>query len=218
MHEHNIKNLIFSSTAAVYGEPQIIPTPESHPKNPISPYAKTKLQFEKIIAEHTTNYDLNYVIFRYFNAAGANLAINHRKQPINETHLIPLALKALFNNVPLTIFGDNYPTPDGTCIRDYIHINDLARAHITALKNLKNNPINDCLNLGSTIGYSVKHVIDQIEQQTQKVLATQIMQRRSGDCAQLIADTNKITQLWQWKPKYSSLENIIYDAVQSKLR
>ncbi|ACI18430.1 UDP-glucose 4-epimerase GalE [Dictyoglomus thermophilum] len=213
MKDHNIKYFIFSSTAAVYGEPQVIPIPEDHPKNPTNVYGSSKLMFEEILNWYDRIYGIKYVSLRYFNAAGADpegeLGEDHRP----ETHLIPIVLKtALGQREYVEIYGTDYPTPDGTCIRDYIHVVDLAEAHILALEALFDGMSSEIFNLGNERGYSVREVISIAEKVVGQKIPVKEGQRRPGDPAVLIASSNKIKKNLKWKPKFNDLETMISTA------
>ncbi len=207
MKDHNIKYFIFSSTAAVYGEPQVIPIPEDHPKNPTNVYGSSKLMFEEILNWYDRIYGIKYVSLRYFNAAGADpegeLGEDHRP----ETHLIPIVLKtALGQREYVEIYGTDYPTPDGTCIRDYIHVVDLAEAHILALEALFDGMSSEIFNLGNERGYSVREVISIAEKVVGQKIPVKEGQRRPGDPAVLIASSNKIKKNLKWKPNCLELD------------
>jgi UDP-glucose 4-epimerase len=198
--------IVFSSTAAVYGEPQQVPIPESHPKAPASPYGETKLAVERILAAYDSAYGQKSVVLRYFNACGADpdgvLGEDHRP----ETHLIPRCLLAAAGRAPeLTLFGVDYPTPDGTCIRDYVHVEDLAEAHVLALNHLAKGGDSRYYNLGSGEGFSVKEVIDACEEASGRKIPVRLAERRPGDPARLIADSSAIRRDWGWSPQYTSL-------------
>ena len=214
--KYGVKKFIFSSTAAVYGEPnkESIPINENLIKNPINPYGSSKLYSEGIIKDAaTSNEDFKYVILRYFNVAGADLdgKIGECHNP--ETHLIPLVVKtALGKRDSIKIFGDDYDTPDGTCIRDYIHVCDLADAHIQALKYLDDNQ-SDIFNCGYGYGYSVKEVVEAVKKVSQVDFKIDMESRRAGDPAVLISDNNKIKTKMNWTPKYNDLELICKTAL-----
>ena len=214
--KYGVKKFIFSSTAAVYGEPnkESIPINENLIKNPINPYGSSKLYSEGIIKDAaSSNEDLKYVILRYFNVAGADLdgKIGECHNP--ETHLIPLVVKtALGKRDSIKIFGDDYDTPDGTCIRDYIHVCDLADAHIQALKYLDDNQ-SDIFNCGYGYGYSVKEVVEAVKKVSKVDFKIDMESRRAGDPAVLISDNNKIKTKMNWTPKYNDLELICKTAL-----
>jgi UDP-glucose 4-epimerase len=210
MIRYDIKYFIFSSSAAVYGEPLHVPIKESHACNPTNPYGSTKLAVEKILQYCDDAYGLRYVSLRYFNAAGAHMSgkIGERHQP--ETHLIPLILKvALGESRNIRIFGTNYPTVDGTCIRDYIHVNDLTSAHLLALEALLNGMESAAYNLGNSKGYSVREVIRAVERVTNSSIPFEETQRRPGDPAVLVAGSEKIKRELGWKPHFEELDAIV---------
>ena len=213
MIETNVKNFIFSSSSATYGEPIEIPISENHPQDPINPYGRTKLMVEQIINDFSNAYGLSSVALRYFNAAGADpdgeLGEDHRP----ETHLIPLVLQAaLGRKQDIKVFGNDYATKDGTCIRDYIHINDLASAHLLALERLLNGHPGENYNLGNGDGYSVLDVIETARKVTGKLIPFEISDPRSGDPAVLIGSSRKAMDELGWKPKYAELDVIIEHA------
>lgn len=213
MLKYGVKKFIFSSTAATYGIPSVDLIKENTPTNPINPYGQSKLMVERILADFSSAYGLNYVVLRYFNAAGAHASgeIGEKHDP--ETHLIPIILQHLLGQREnISVFGDDYDTPDGTCIRDYIHVTDLAEAHILALESLidgKNKAAT--YNLGNGQGYSVKEVIDMCESVTGKKANIVIADRRNGDPAMLVASSERINEELGWKAK-RNLEEIIETA------
>jgi UDP-glucose 4-epimerase len=209
MRELGIKKLIFSSTAAVYGNPETVPITEDAPKNPTNPYGMTKLAVDMAISSEATAYGLAATSLRYFNVAGAHQAFGERHNP--ETHIIPLALSAADLGREFTIFGDDYPTPDGTCVRDYIHVRDLARAHLLALEHLQAGQ-HTIYNLGNGKGFSNKEVMRAVEKVTGKSLAVKTGPRREGDPAVLVASSEKAAKDLGWKPEIPELEDIIRDA------
>ena len=219
MKKAGIKNFLFSSSAAVYGVPDIIPVPETAELKPINPYGETKAMIEKILRDMAKVGEINYISLRYFNVAGADpegeLGPNY-KQP---THLIIRALKVAKGEIPyLEIYGTDYPTPDGTCIRDYIHVMDLATAHLLALEYLLSKGESIVLNCGYGRGFSVREVISVVKKVTGidfKVIETK---RRAGDPPILIADNTKIKEILKWEPKYNSLEIIIKDSWKWELK
>ncbi len=213
MVRNHVKYFIFSSSAAVYGEPIEIPIKENHPCNPTNPYGATKVAIEQLLNDCDDAYGLKSVSLRYFNAAGADESgeIGERHEP--ETHLIPLILKtALGERKEIKIFGTDYPTPDGTCIRDYIHVSDLAQAHLLALEALISGEKSSVYNLGNSKGYSVREVIELAGKVTGKAISVVEAERRPGDPAELVAASDKIRQDLGWKPKYEDLETIIKTA------
>lgn len=209
--DSRVRKFIFSSTCAVYGNPVKVPITEANPRQPVNPYGATKLAFENALEAYSNAYGLKYVSFRYFNAAGADddATIGEMHEP--ETHLIPLVFEAIQGKrAALTIFGDDYPTSDGTCIRDYIHVNDLAEAHVLGLEYLaKSNSI--AMNLGTGDGYSVKQVLEAVERVTGHTVPTQIGPRRAGDPAELVADPSLAEKTLRWKAR-RSLDEIISTA------
>jgi UDP-glucose 4-epimerase len=211
----SVKKLVFSSTCATYGIPEQVPIPETHPQNPINPYGNSKLMVEKILADYHAACGLKHVCFRYFNAAGAEPSglLGEDHQP--ETHLIPLVLlTALGNRDSVSIFGTDYPTPDGTCIRDYIHVNDLARAHILGLEYLLSGGDSEIFNLGNGNGFSVKEVIETARQITEKPITVKYGDRRPGDPPMLIGSSAKAAQILGWQPQHTDLQVIIAHAWQ----
>ncbi len=209
MVENNVFKIIFSSTAAVYGIPDQVPIPENANINPINPYGGTKRIFENLLEEYDKAYGLKYISLRYFNVAGAYGRLGEDHRP--ETHLIPLIIKtALGNQKTFEIFGDDYDTRDGTCIRDYIHVYDLSIAHLLAMKYLDEK--SKIFNLGSENGATVKEVFTTACQITKKDIPTKVVGRRSGDTPILIASSQKIKQELGWKPKKTLLKTIIQDA------
>lgn len=213
MIKHNVKYLIFSSTASVYGDPVKIPIDESHPTNPTNNYGNSKLMFEKILDVYDINFGLKFASLRYFNAAGAHPNGIFGEDHKSETHLIPIVLRvALGRQKCVRIFGTNYKTKDGTCIRDYIHVTDLAKAHALALERLKKLNKSVVFNLGNEKGFSVREVIDKCVDITKKRIRTLNVERRQGDPSILIACSKKIKKELRWKPKYSSLDYIIESA------
>ena len=213
MQKYGVKNFIFSSTCATYGVPQEIPIPETHPQNPINPYGRSKLAVEWILEDYARAYGINYVSLRYFNAAGADPEgeIGERHTP--ETHLIPLILEvALGKRKDVKIFGTDYPTPDGTCIRDYIHVIDLAQAHWLGLEYLKSEKKSQVFNLGNGEGFSVKDVIEMSKKVTGKKITAIPTSRRPGDPPVLIGSSEKARDILNWKPEYPELEKIISTA------
>jgi UDP-glucose 4-epimerase len=209
--ESRVRKFIFSSTCAVYGNPVKVPITESNPRQPVNPYGATKLAFENALEGYSRAYGVRSVSFRYFNAAGADEGgkIGELHQP--ETHLIPLILQAIQGKrAALEIFGDDYPTPDGTCIRDYIHVNDLAEAHVLGLEYLTKAD-SAAMNLGTGKGYSVHEVVATVERVTGHKVPTQIGARRPGDPPELVADPAFVEKLLNWKAK-RSLEEIVSTA------
>jgi UDP-glucose 4-epimerase len=210
MLEYNVKLLIFSSTCSTYGNPMQIPMNESHPQSPVNPYGWSKLMIERILKDYSAAYDLKHVSLRYFNAAGADpdTEIGEWHEP--ETHLIPLVLDvAAGRREDVKIFGTNHDTPDGTCIRDYVHVTDLAMAHKGALEFLLDGGHSEVFNLANGNGFSVREVIRMAECVTGAVIKTVDSDRRHGDPAILIGNSEKARQVLRWNPRYSDLEKII---------
>lgn len=213
MVKHNIKNIVFSSTAAVYGEPKKIPILEDDETNPTNTYGETKLTMEKMMKWVSKAYGITYVSLRYFNAAGALLDGSIGEDHSPETHLIPLILQVpLKKRDAITIFGEDYETPDGTCIRDYIHVLDLADAHIKAVEYLQKGNESNIFNLGNGIGFSVKEMIDSAKKATNEDIKVVIGERRAGDPAKLIASNEKAKKILGWDPKYTDVEDVISTA------
>lgn len=209
MIENNVKKIVFSSTAATYGEPVYIPIDEKHPQNPINPYGQSKLMIEKIMDDYNKAYGLKSVRLRYFNVAGADLKSRIGEWHDPETHLIPNILKSTFNNgKTFQMFGDDYDTKDGTCVRDYINVEDLAQAHLLALKYLDEGGETNFFNLGTNDGNTVKEVFAACEKVTQKDIPVEMKPRRAGDPASLVADNNKAKENLNWNPKHTLEESI----------
>jgi UDP-glucose 4-epimerase len=210
MQKHNVKYIVFSSTAATYGEPENVPIQEQDKTFPTNPYGESKLAVEKILKWCDKAYGIKYTALRYFNAAGAhtNGKIGEDHRP--ESHLIPLILQvALKKREKIMIFGDDYDTADGSCVRDYIHVSDLAAAHLLALKRLQNGGDSRIYNLGNGKGFSVKEVVDVTRKVTGVEIKAEVAPRRAGDPATLIASSEKAIEELDWKPQYNSLETII---------
>lgn len=215
MIEYSVENIIFSSTAAVYGEPNSVPINEQDFKTPTNPYGESKLMMEKMMQWCHKAYNINYAALRYFNVAGAKpdgtIGEDHRP----ESHLIPIVLKtALGQNDYLTIYGNDYDTPDGSCIRDYIHVVDLIDAHILAYKYLQNNGASGAFNIGSSNGYSVFEILESARNVTKLPIKAIIGERRAGDPSKLIASSQKANEILGWKPKYDDINDIIHSAWQ----
>lgn len=206
--EAGMKRIVFSSTCATYGEPQRLPLDETHPQHPTSPYGASKLMFERIMGDFDTAYGLRFVALRYFNACGATPERGEDHDP--ETHLIPLVLWTAQGKRPhISVFGSDYDTPDGTCIRDYIHITDLASAHLAALDYLANDGASTAINLGNGLGYSVLEVIETAREITGKPIEVKMEPRRAGDPSRLIADAKKAREVLGWQTRYPALKEII---------
>ncbi|WP_407270193.1 UDP-glucose 4-epimerase GalE [Radiobacillus sp. PE A8.2] len=213
MHEFGVKQIVFSSTAATYGEPKSVPITEDMPTLPTSTYGETKLTMEKIMKWCEVAYDMKYVSLRYFNVAGARESAEIGEDHRPETHLIPIVLQvALGQREQIMIYGDDYNTEDGTCIRDYIHVEDLIEAHLLALDYLKNGGTSDVFNLGSSQGFSVKEIIEAARKVTGKDIPAKLVDRRAGDPSVLIASSDKANKILGWKPKRLEITNIIKDA------
>ncbi len=213
MVEHGVDKIVFSSTAATYGEPERVPILENDKTNPTNCYGQTKLAMEQMMKWTEQAHGLSYVALRYFNACGAKLTGEIGEAHSPETHLIPLILQVpLGQRKAISIFGDDYPTKDGTCVRDYIHVTDLAQAHILALDYLMAGGSSDVFNLGNGVGFTVKEVIDVARKVTGDEIPAEIAPRRAGDPAQLIASSKKAIDILGWKPEYDSLETIVSSA------
>lgn len=213
MKLNKVNNIVFSSTAATYGEPKKIPILEDDETNPTNTYGETKLAMEKMMKWFDHAYGIKYVSLRYFNAAGAHEDGSIGEAHIPETHLIPLILQVpLGKRKKIHVFGNDYPTEDGTCVRDYIHVMDLASAHYKALEYLRNNNESNIFNLGNGNGYSVKEVIETARKVTGHPIPAEINERRVGDPAVLIASSERAKNILKWKPQYDALEKIVADA------
>jgi len=207
---HGVKKLIFSSTAATYGEPHTVPIPEDHSKNPINPYGKSKLRFEEILSDYRAYTGLHYATLRYFNAAGASSERGEAHRV--ETHLIPKVLDAAAGLIPhVEVFGSDYSTPDGTCVRDYIHVLDIADSHLRALESIE-KVSGEAFNVGNSRGFSILEVIDAAEKITGHKIARKLSPRRPGDPAVLVASKEKLRHALGWEAQHSSLEEIITSA------
>lgn len=213
MKNNEVKNIVFSSTAATYGQPVNIPIVEDDETNPTNTYGETKLAMEKMMKWFDKAYGIKYVSLRYFNAAGAHKSTELGESHNPETHLIPLILQVpLGQRDKVYVYGDDYPTKDGTCVRDYIHVMDLASAHHRALEYLRKGYDSNIFNLGNGSGYSVNEVIEVARKVTGHIIPSQVRKRRPGDPAVLIASSMRATEILGWKPNYSALEEIIADA------
>jgi UDP-glucose 4-epimerase len=210
MVRHQVSAFIFSSTAAVYGEPQHVPIAEDHPCAPTNPYGHTKLAVERMLADIANAHPLRSTVLRYFNAAGADAsgALGELHDP--ETHLIPIVLQAAAGaRKSVSVFGGDYPTPDGTCVRDYVHVSDLCDAHLLAFESLLDGEPGGTYNLGNSTGHSVREVIECARRVTGRAVATQDAPRRAGDPAVLVADSRLAREQLGWRPRYESLEDIV---------
>jgi len=213
MRAAGIKDLVFSSSCATYGEPQRVPLLEDHPQLPISPYGKTKLHMEHMLADYARAYGLRYAALRYFNAAGAAQEGDLGEDHDPETHLIPLVLQvALGKRKEIEVFGNDYPTPDGTCIRDYVHVEDLARAHLAALVRLQEGRSGIQCNLGTGTGFTVMQVIESARKVTGHPIPVKIGPRRPGDPPELVCGGTLALDLLGWKPERAGIEEIVRDA------
>jgi UDP-glucose 4-epimerase len=213
MKQNDVKKIVFSSTAATYGEPENIPILESDRTEPTNTYGETKLAMEKMMKWYDQAYAMKYVSLRYFNAAGASETSEIGEAHAVETHLIPLILQVpLQQREYISIFGDDYPTEDRTCIRDYIHVMDLASAHYLALKYLRLDNKSNIFNLGNGNGYSVKEVIEIARKVTKHAIPAKIESKRAGDPAKLVASSKKARELLGWEPQHDSLDKIVQDA------
>jgi UDP-glucose 4-epimerase len=212
MRSADVRRIVFSSTTATYGEPERVPIPEDEPQRPISPYGFTKLVIERALEDYARAYGFGYAALRYFNAAGASPDGDIGEDHKPESHLIPITLQvALGQRSEITVFGDDYPTPDGTCIRDYVHVDDLADAHLRALDRLLDGQ-GIKVNLGSGNGYSVREVIDACRKVSGHAIPIRLGQRRPGDPPRLIADSSRAQRELGWQPRYRDIESIVATA------
>lgn len=214
MRNTDVKRFVFSSTAAVYGNPQFVPITEDHPLAPVNPYGESKVMVERILGWLDQYRGLRYIALRYFNACGAEPGSGLGEEHDPETHLIPLILRAVVSGKPVTIFGEDYDTPDGTCIRDYVHVSDLAQAHILAVQHLMNGGASHAFNVGTGAGRSVREVINAVEAVTGKKVPYTVGPRRAGDPALLVANSDRLQQTFGWKPRYTDLTEIVKTAWQ----
>ena len=213
MREKGVDKIVFSSTCSTYGIPQVIPIPDDHPQNPINPYGASKLMIERMLADFGAAYGLRSISLRYFNAAGADPDGEIGEDHDPETHLIPLVLEAAAGKRPhVTIYGSDYDTPDGTCIRDYVHVTDLAKAHVLALKALKRGRNSSNYNLGTGHGFSVLEVIRAAQASTGRSIGIEEGNRRPGDPPRLVADPKRAKLELGWTPQYGDLEQVIATA------
>jgi UDP-glucose-4-epimerase GalE len=207
-----VKHIVFSSSAAVYGDPRTVPIPESSPIQPVNPYGESKAMVETMLRWFDRIHHVTSVALRYFNAAGADPEgrLGERHNP--ETHLIPLLVRAVLTGQPITVFGDDYPTPDGTCIRDYIHVNDLAEAHILALGHLMAGGASVQLNVGTGAGHTVMETVRAVEEVTGRKVPYVVGPRRPGDPPSLVAASDKLRSTLGWAPRYADLRTIVAHA------
>ena len=213
MVKNNVKYIIFSSSAAVYGEPKKIPIKETDPTIPVNPYGESKLMFEHILRDYDIAYGIKSVSLRYFNAAGDSSDGEIGQDPKHLSHIIPIVIEAAMGKrKSFTIFGSDYATPDGTCVRDYIHVEDLASAHVLALKYLIKNKKTDVFNLGKGFGNSNKEIVDAVKKASDIDFKVEYGTRRAGDPARLIADSSKAKRILKWKPKYDKIDRIVETA------
>jgi UDP-glucose-4-epimerase GalE len=218
MLRSDVRRLVFSSTAAVYGMPARVPILEDFPYAPVSPYGESKVMVEKILAWFDQLHNLRSISLRYFNASGAEPggAIGEEHDP--ETHLIPLAFRAVLTGQPITLFGGDYPTPDGTCIRDYIHVSDLAEAHVLALEHLLDGGASGAFNVGTGTGHSVREVIAAVYEVTGRKTPWVMGPRREGDPAELVANADKLRRTLNWSPRFANLRDIVSTAWEFESR
>lgn len=211
MKNNNVKNIIISSSAGVYGNPARLPIEESDTKNPLNPYGETKYIMERMCEDYDTAHGIKFISLRYFNAAGAALDGSVGEAHPDESHLIPNVIKSALNSSEFTLFGDDYDTPDGTCVRDYVHVLDLSYVHMLAIESLFNGGKSDVYNVGIGQGYSNREVISQIEQTTGQKINVKVVPKRSGDANALYAKVDKVKSALGWQPKYS-LKEIVESA------
>jgi UDP-glucose-4-epimerase GalE len=214
MLEAGVNKLVFSSTAAVYGMPETVPIPEESPFAPVSPYGESKVMVEKILGWLDQFREFRSIALRYFNACGADPECGLGEEHDPETHLIPLLFRAIESGQPITICGGDYPTPDGTCIRDYIHVSDLADAHALALEKLLAGGSSDAFNVGVGVGHSVMEVVRATEEVTGKKVPREIGPRREGDPPELVANSEKLRRMLGWKPRFADLRDMVASAWQ----
>jgi len=212
MKENGVKNLVLASTGSIYGEPEYTPMDESHPINPINAYGESKFLVERMLDWYWKAYDFSCIIFRFYNVGGSTQMNGERRK--DESRLIPIALDAVFNHKTIPIFGTDYKTPDGTAIRDYVHVRDVASAFLLAVNSLKDGyHIYQEFNLGSDAGFSVKTIIDKVMQYSRKFTTVYPTDRRPGDPSILIADSTLANELLGWRARHSSIDEIVYDSV-----
>jgi UDP-glucose-4-epimerase GalE len=212
MLKAGVKHIVFSSTAAVYGDPETVPIPETSPIQAVNPYGESKVMVETLLRWFDRIHHITSVALRYFNASGADPEGRLGERHVPETHLIPLLLRAVITGKPVTIFGDDYPTPDGTCVRDYIHVNDLAQAHILALEHLMGGGASDRFNVGTGTGHTVFETIRAVEEVTGKKVPYVVGPRRPGDPPSLVASADKLRATLGWEPRYTDLRTIVEHA------
>jgi UDP-glucose-4-epimerase GalE len=212
MDRAGVRRLVFSSTAAVYGNPASVPIAETAALAPVNPYGESKLAVENILGWLSRCAEFRPVILRYFNACGADPELGLGEEHDPETHLIPLALRAILTGEPLTVFGDDYPTPDGSAIRDFVHVADLADAHVRAVEHLLGGGGSETFNCGTGSGFSVREVLAAAERVTGRAVPHTVGPRRAGDPAELVADSTRLQERLGWKPRYTSLDEIVATA------
>ena len=213
MRKHNCKRIVFSSTCATYGDAERVPIDETVEQHPISPYGASKFMVERILKDYNKAYGFQYVILRFFNAAGADPDGEIGESHNNETHLIPLLLEAASGQKDsFEVYGNDYVTPDGSCIRDFVHVTDLAKAHLLALRYLESGDASNDFNLGTDSGYSVFNIVDTVKRVTNKDFCVNISKRRSGDPAILVADSKKAMKMLGWSPSFNDITEIITHA------
>jgi UDP-glucose-4-epimerase GalE len=212
MVHNDVRHIVFSSTAAVYGNPQASPIVETFPIQPVNPYGESKVMVETLLRWFDEIHHLTGVCLRYFNASGADPEGRLGEEHEPETHLIPLLFRAVLTGTPVTLFGDDYPTPDGTCVRDYIHVNDLAQAHILAVEHLLNGGVSAQFNVGTGTGHSVLEVVRAVEEVTGQKVPYTIGPRRAGDPPALVAASDKLRNTLGWTPQYADLRTIVQHA------
>ncbi len=213
MLAHGVKQLVFSSSCAVYGDPVTLPITEDHQRNPVSVYGNNKLCIELVLEDYARVYGLQFVALRYFNAAGGipHVVPGERHNP--ESHLIPLLLRAMHAGKTFALFGDDYPTPDGSCVRDFVHVVDIADAHVKAYRYLQAGRTSGFFNLGTGKGYSVKQIIATAEQISNMKAVVEVLPRRLGDAAQLVADATRARTLLEWVPQHSDIVTLVTSAL-----
>ena len=209
MRQADVSNIVFSSTAAVYGEPESVPIGEDHPKNPTSPYGDTKLAVERMLGAYDRAYGMKSVCLRYFNAAGSDPDCQIGEEHEPETHLVPRLLLSFQGRANFTVFGDDYDTPDGTCVRDYVHVSDLADAHLRAADYLQSGGSSTAFNLGNGNGYSVNEVVRAAQRVTGISMQPEIGPRRAGDPARLVASNQRAKEILGWEPRYPEIETMV---------
>ena len=214
MVQTSVRRLVFSSTAAVYGTPQVVPIPEDSPFDAVSPYGESKVMVEKILRWLDPYRGLRSIVLRYFNACGSDPDSGLGEEHDPETHLIPLLLRAVVTGNPINIYGNDYETPDGTCIRDYIHVTDLAEAHVLGLEKLLAGGASDAFNVGTGAGHSVMEVLRAVEEVTGRTVPYEMGSRRAGDAPVLVANSDKLKRALGWKPRFPELTDIVTTAWQ----